>query len=122
MAQATTDDPLDVLVHRGEGIPQRAVEYAEGRVRTLTSHSPRQIRRATVVLQPTTGNPGLRPITVHATLDLEGLPVREHAVGDTIDEAVDLVREKLRGRLVRISAGMHADYRPRLRLVPDSDR
>ncbi|WP_158894841.1 HPF/RaiA family ribosome-associated protein [Amycolatopsis anabasis] len=114
MAEASTDRPVDVQVQRGAGIPARAAEYAEGTLRTLAYHAPRPIRHATVTLMRMDGD---QPITVHATLDIEGLPVRAHAVGDSIAEAVDLVREKLHGRLARLSDGMRLDYRPRLRVV-----
>jgi ribosome-associated translation inhibitor RaiA len=48
-----------------------------------------------------------RPAVAEATLEVNGHPLRAHAAADHLEEAVDLLEDRLRPQLEHLSSHLH---------------
>jgi ribosome-associated translation inhibitor RaiA len=93
-------------------VPPEATEYAVSKVRAALHHAPGPVLRTSLTLD--SAAPGDR---VDAHVDIDGVGVHVHAVGETLREATDLMQDRLRSRFRRIrrrpAQGPHpAESRP----------
>jgi ribosome-associated translation inhibitor RaiA len=105
MKRRATEPIADVEVVVRGPVPADAREYAEDKIATLTTYSRDPILHARVKL---TGgeNPGMsRAIVAQGNLDVNGRFVRAQVAARNATEAIDLLRDKLRGRLARMAPG-----------------
>jgi len=100
MTRITPIPSPQVRTHGPVGRSARA--YASTKVETALRHSPAPVLRARLVLDAAA--PGHR---VEAHADISGVPVHVHAVGSTIEEATDLVQQKLLSCMRRIRRRPH---------------
>ncbi|GAA2626229.1 HPF/RaiA family ribosome-associated protein [Paractinoplanes durhamensis] len=84
-------------VHTHGTVPTDAAEYAVGKLTAALHHAPAPVLRAELTLEAEA--PGDR---VDAHVDVNGAGVHVHAVGETFQEATDLMQDRLRSRLRRI--------------------
>ena len=90
------------MTARGQ-VSERAKRAAEDKLAKLARFASRPVlfARATLVRE---AHPALeRPATAKATFDLAGRIVRAHAAAPEMSEAIDLLVERLRGRLAELS-------------------
>jgi ribosome-associated translation inhibitor RaiA len=84
-------------VHTHGEVAPEATEYAVRKLRAALHHAPAPVLRSSLTLD--SAAPGDR---VDAHVDVNGVGVHVHAVGDTLQEATDAMQERLRSRLRRI--------------------
>lgn len=84
-------------VHTHGDVPVEAKVYAVGKVEAALHHAPGHVLRTSLTLD--SAAPGDR---VDAHVDVDGIGVHVHAVGETMQEATDLMQERLRSGLRRI--------------------
>ena len=84
-------------VHTHGEVTADASEYALRKLRAALHHTSAPVLRALLTLDAAA--PGNR---VDAHVDINGVRVHVHAVGDTMQEAIDAVQDRLRSRLRRI--------------------
>ncbi|MFI7542455.1 hypothetical protein [Actinoplanes sp. NPDC049599] len=84
-------------VHTHGHVGPEATEYAVGKLTAALHHAPGPVLRTSLTLDAAA--PGDR---VDAHVDVNGIGVHVHAVGATLQEATDLMQERLRSRLRRI--------------------
>ena len=89
-------------VHVHGTVGNRAREYAISKLEAALHHAPGQILRTSLTLD--SDAPGNR---VDAHVDVAGVGVHVHAVGETMQEATDLLQERLRSRLRRLRRTHH---------------
>lgn len=107
----TTSPDLDVHVSTSGDIDGSAKQYAADKVAVVASHTGQPILGAEVKLR-VERNPSLdRPAVAEATLDVNGRPVRAHVAGTTIEEAIDLLEQRLLRRLARTEAANDDKHR-----------
>jgi len=95
---ATT--PIEVTT-RGE-VPDQVRDYAVEKVRHVLTLVGEPVLHAHVVLTVDADPARERPAHVEAGLDVNGVPVRAHISAPELQEAVDLVEQRLRRRLVQL--------------------
>jgi ribosome-associated translation inhibitor RaiA len=97
-------------------------EYAQAKIRRVAAHTRRPIPNATVkLIQPvrhTLGNINALPdrgaygpvetATANATLNVNGRPTRAHAAAESMQGAIDLLRDRLEKRLSRVERDWEA--------------
>ena len=88
---------LHPQVHTHGDVPAEARAYAVTKVEAALHHAPGPVLRTSLTLDSVA--PGDR---VDAHIDVDGVGVHVHAVGQTMQEATDLMQERLRSRLRRI--------------------
>ncbi|GIM90913.1 HPF/RaiA family ribosome-associated protein [Paractinoplanes toevensis] len=88
---------INPQVHTHGEVPADATDYAVGKLTAALHHAPAPILRAELTLD--SHAPGDR---VDAHVDVNGAGVHVHAVGETFQEATDLMQDRLRSRLRRI--------------------
>jgi ribosome-associated translation inhibitor RaiA len=104
---------LHPQVHIHGDVPAEARAYAVTKVEAALHHAPGTVLRTSLTLD--SAAPGDR---VDAHVDVDGVGVHVHAVGETLQEATDLMQERLRSRLRRIRRRPAQGPRPpRLTLV-----
>ncbi|WP_406176217.1 HPF/RaiA family ribosome-associated protein [Streptomyces sp. NBC_00996] len=92
----------EIQVETQGQMPPGAVEYAQEKVRALTGRTREPVLYARVKLT-CMANPAMeRPAIAQANLDVNGRPARAHVSADTVTEAVDLLQDRLAGRLERL--------------------
>jgi ribosome-associated translation inhibitor RaiA len=84
-------------VHTHGSVAPEATAYAVQKLEAALHHAPAPVLRSWLTLD--TAAPGDR---VEAHVDVSGVGVHVHAVGDTLQEATDAMQERLRSRLRRI--------------------
>ncbi|MFF6850759.1 hypothetical protein [Streptomyces antimycoticus] len=78
------------------------IEYAQEKVRALTGRTGEPVLFARVKLTHL-ANPAMeRPALAQANLDVNGRLARAHVAATTVTEAVDLLQDRLAGRLERL--------------------
>jgi ribosome-associated translation inhibitor RaiA len=97
--KTASDFDLEVVC-RGTGIDDATVAYAKRKVHAAARAAPALVLFGRVKISHEPHRSIERPIVVAASLDLDGHLVRAHAAGHTATEAVDLLEERLRRRLV----------------------
>jgi ribosome-associated translation inhibitor RaiA len=84
-------------VHTHGKVTAEATAYAVGKLEAALHHAPGPVLRTSLSLD--SAAPGDR---VDAHVDVNGVGVHVHAIGQTMQEAADLMQERLRSRLRRI--------------------
>jgi ribosomal subunit interface protein len=92
---------VQVSVRQGHVSPQTQ-EYAAEKIGHVAAYSHEPVLFAHVVLQRAPDPARQRPAMAEATLDVNGTPVRAHVAAEHMWEAVDLLEERLRRRLVQL--------------------
>jgi ribosome-associated translation inhibitor RaiA len=95
MVLVSTGVVPSVRIH-GRGAVQ-ARDYAVDKLAAALRHAPGPVLFARLTLD--SGAPGER---VDAQVDVDGIAVHVHAVGDTMTEAIDRLQERMRARLRRM--------------------
>ncbi|HEY4315534.1 MAG TPA: HPF/RaiA family ribosome-associated protein [Actinomycetes bacterium] len=97
MAHQESAAVLHPQVHTHGDVPADARAYAVAKVEAALHHAPGPVLRTSLTLD--SAAPGDR---VDAHVYVDGVGVHVHAVGQTLQEATDLMQERLRSRLRRI--------------------
>ncbi|SNY59167.1 HPF/RaiA family ribosome-associated protein [Paractinoplanes atraurantiacus] len=84
-------------VHTHGEVEPGATAYAVGKLEAALHHAPAPVLRSSLTLDSSA--PGDR---VDANVNVNGVNLHVHAVGETLQEATDLMQERLRSRLRRI--------------------
>jgi ribosome-associated translation inhibitor RaiA len=88
---------LPVHIRTHGAVPPEATDYAVTKLGSALQHAPDPVVASWVTLDAAA--PGDR---VDAHVNISGIHVHVHAVGETLQEATDLMQERLRSRLRRI--------------------
>lgn len=91
------DQVINPQVHTHGTVPPEAAAYAVEKLEAALHHAPGTVLRTSLSLD--SAAPGDR---VDAHVDVNGVGVHVHAVGQTMQEATDAMQERLRSRLRRI--------------------
>ena len=91
------DQVIHHQVHTHGDVGAEATTYAVDKLEAALHHAPAPVLRTSLTLDAAA--PGDR---VDAHVDVNGVGVHVHAVGETLQEATDLMQERLRSRLRRI--------------------
>lgn len=92
---------VQVSVRQGH-VAAPTQEYAAEKIGHVASYSHEPVLFAHVVLQRAADPARERPAMAEATLDVNGTPVRAHVAAEHMWEAIDLLEERLRRRLVQL--------------------
>ncbi len=103
-----TEPAVTPQVHTHGEVGSEATAYAVGKLTAALQHAPGPVLRASLTLDAAA--PGDR---VGAHVDVNGAGVHVHAFGETMQEATDLMQERLRSRLHHLRR--RPDQGPRLR-------
>lgn len=87
--------PVHIRTHGA--VPPEARDYAVAKLDAALQHAPDPVVASWVTLDA--GAPAER---VDARVNVSGIHLHVHAVGETLQEATDLMQERLRSRLRRI--------------------
>ena len=88
---------INPQVHTHGTVPPEAAAYAVEKLEAALHHAPGPVLRTSLSLD--SAAPGDR---VDAHVDVNGVGVHVHAIGQTMQEATDSMQERLRSRLRRI--------------------
>lgn len=97
-----TDLAVGPQVYTHGHVTPEAEEYARAKVLTALQHAPAPVLRIRLTLDGTAYGD-----RVDVQVDVNGTGIHVHAVGETMQEATDLLQERLRSRL------RHLRRRPR---------
>jgi ribosome-associated translation inhibitor RaiA len=103
----------DVRVRLLGQTPVGCADQARTAVADLLAHRRERVIGATVKLTQQRCPGPTRPARAEASLDLGSSTVRAHVAGATMDEAIDLLTDRLAARLIRLSDRQRAVQRPR---------
>lgn len=95
-----------VNTQSGGQVPRELLDRAREKVERLCGRSPEQVLAARVRL--TMGSGADRPALAQANLDVNGRTVRVQTAAATMDEAVDLLEDRLAERLRRVARNWEA--------------
>jgi len=104
-------------VHTHGEVTPEATDYAVQKLQAALHHAPAPVLRSWLTLDAAA--PGDR---VEAHVDVDGVGVHVHAVGETLQEATDAMQERLRSRLRRIRRRPTQGPRPRANAAGPSGR
>ncbi len=90
---------VNIHTELADGVPAEAADYAREKVGALARYAPADVPVATARLD----FDGPRLIVAHGRLDVDGVPVNARAAGETYTEAVDLLHDRLKHRLLTLS-------------------
>jgi ribosomal subunit interface protein len=100
-------DELDLTIATQGEVSDQAKEHARAKITRLVGYARDPILWAQVRLS-VNDRPGRdRPAEVEAIIDINGTPVRAHVAARDIDEAIDLVDDRLMRRLKRHEELVH---------------
>jgi ribosome-associated translation inhibitor RaiA len=106
--------PVRAMTHGA--VPEKAQEFAVAKVRAVLAHVTRPVLSARVTLTMSADPAVARPAVAQATIDVNGRIVRAEAAGRTMRDAIELMADRLRGRLRRAVRPRFALRRRRLSL------
>ncbi|MEU9076997.1 HPF/RaiA family ribosome-associated protein [Kitasatospora sp. NPDC004745] len=86
---------------RGE-VSLAAPDYARARLLAVVERLHEPVLAARVKLTQESNHAVVKPAIAQAVVDLNGRPVRAHVAAATMQEAVDLLRDRLSARLARV--------------------
>ncbi|EST36807.1 sigma 54 modulation/S30EA ribosomal C-terminal domain-containing protein [Streptomyces roseochromogenus] len=102
MKRSAPQQAPEIQVETQGEMPPGVIEYAQEKVRALTSRTREPVPFARVKLTHM-ANPAIeRPAIAQANLDVNGRPARAHVAAATVTEAVDLLQDRLVARLERL--------------------
>jgi ribosome-associated translation inhibitor RaiA len=96
---SVTPTPVKVEVTLRGHVPDRMRGYAVEKIGHIAGYTRAPVRSVHVVLDLVADPARERPALAEAVLDVDGTPVRAHVAADRPGEAVDLLADRLRGRL-----------------------
>ncbi|MER5635560.1 sigma 54 modulation/S30EA ribosomal C-terminal domain-containing protein [Kitasatospora sp. NPDC002227] len=99
-----------VVETRGE-VSSAAPEYARGKLLAVLERLDEPVLAARVKLTQEANHAVAKPSLAQATVDLNGRPVRAHVAAATMQEAVDLLQDRLTARLARARDRRHGERR-----------
>lgn len=101
MSRLSQQETESVLVElTGLHTPEER-HYAVQKFHALAAYTHRPLRRVHVTVV-VSGNPGaIHPVSLSATVDLDGRLVHAHTAGDSVYECIDAVRQLLYTKVVR---------------------
>lgn len=99
MRPTKTDQPV-VQIELAAGVPASVGDYARDKIMDLARFSRLPILFIKVRLM-TAGHGNNSGVVAHANLHVNGTPLITHAVAKTATEVVDLLKDKIHGRLIR---------------------
>jgi ribosome-associated translation inhibitor RaiA len=100
---ARLEVPLDVVI-RGDAPSEAVIDYARDKVLMALRPAPRRVRSGRLTLSSEPHRSIRRPASAEVLLDLDGRVVVARAAARSAREAVDLLEDRLRQRLVRVRA------------------
>jgi ribosomal subunit interface protein len=103
--------PVPVRVTVRGHVEQAAREYAEKRIAHVCRYAHEPVLSAHAVLTLASDPARQRPAIAEATLDVNGTPLRAQVAAEQMPEAVDLLVDRLRGRLVQHQERARARHR-----------
>ncbi|RSM85171.1 hypothetical protein DMH04_17880 [Kibdelosporangium aridum] len=101
MRHGKNEQQPNVQIELTGSISREAADYAKDKVLHLMKYARGPVLFVKVRLM-SAGHGINKNVVAHANLDVNGTPVISHSVGKTATEAVDLLQDKLRGRLGRM--------------------
>lgn len=109
MSPVTTQPMPDVRVESSGPIPAQSAEYARAKVAAaIGRYAPSPVLHARVRLALAADHAVAFPATAQASLDVNGRFVRAHAAAQTPRAAADLLHDRLRAQLTRLSGAQRA--------------
>jgi ribosome-associated translation inhibitor RaiA len=96
------DQVISPQVHSHGQVGRWVRDYAVDKLAAALQHAPGEVIRTSLTLDAAA--PGNR---VDAHVNVNGVGVHVHAVGESMQEAVDLLQERLRSRLHRLRRTHH---------------
>ena len=110
---------VELVVTDGQ-VGQRAKDHAREMIASLERLAPRPLLHAQIKLS-TDGSDGITsPAHAQATLDVNGTRVRAHVAASRHEEAIDLLADRLRTQLQRLSTRLESMRREPV-TVPDGE-
>jgi hypothetical protein len=94
------------------------VPYTQRKIDAALRHTGLPVLHSTVVVTRHRDPARTRPVTAHATVDLNGRLVRVTISAGTPREAVDLLVDRLRARIARLGPGWRYRHDHRDRATP----
>jgi ribosome-associated translation inhibitor RaiA len=104
-----SDLVIEPQVRTHGGVTPEAREYAREKVTAAVQHAPEPVLRVRLTLEAAASGD-----RVDVQADVNGVGVHVHAVGSTMQEAIDIVQERLRSRLRHLRRRPAQGSRPRL--------
>ncbi|MFD4660647.1 HPF/RaiA family ribosome-associated protein [Kitasatospora sp. NPDC058444] len=128
----TRTAPDITVTTRGE-VTLAAPDYARTKLLAVLERLDEPVLAVRVKLTQEPNHAVARPSTAQATLDLNGRPVRAHVAATTMQEAVDLLQDRLNARIARVRAHRHHrhhterpaarhEHRPQRRALDSEER
>ena len=103
MKRSATQSAPDVVVESRDELPREYSDYARTKIAALERATREPILYARVRLDQAPNPAVPRPAIAQANLDVNGRLVRAQVAGSDMYEAIDLLQERLRRRLVRLA-------------------
>jgi ribosome-associated translation inhibitor RaiA len=92
-------------------VPARMRDYAVEKIGHVAAHTRAPVHTIHVVLDLVADPARERRSLAEAVIDVDGTPVRAHVAADQPDEAVDLLADRLRGRLDELADRFRTRHR-----------
>jgi len=83
-------------------VPDGARDYAVARIAPLARYAPMPVDDAAVRLTTTSARRARPRVVAHVRLAMAGLGVNAEAEAETYTEAIDLVRDRVTGQLLKL--------------------
>ncbi|MFJ8625111.1 HPF/RaiA family ribosome-associated protein [Kitasatospora sp. NPDC093550] len=108
MNQLQTEPATDVLVETRGEVTSAAPDYARRKMLAVLGRLDEPVLAARVKLAQEANHAMAKPSLAQAVVDLNGRPVRAHVAATTMQEAVDLLQDRLIARIARVRG--HRDH------------
>lgn len=102
-----TRPAVDLTVTTRGEVTLAAPDYARTKLLNVVEKLHEPVLAARVKLTQESHHTVTKPSIAQATIDLNGRPVRAHVAAATMQEAIDLLQERLRARIERVRAHGH---------------
>ncbi|MEV7770226.1 HPF/RaiA family ribosome-associated protein [Kitasatospora sp. NPDC086791] len=107
MTRLQTRTATEVLVATRGEVSLAAPEYARTKLLAVLERLDEPVLEARVKLTQEANHAVAKPSIAQATIDLNGRPVRAHVAAATMQEAVDLLQDRLNARIARVRTHRH---------------
>ncbi|MBP0450555.1 HPF/RaiA family ribosome-associated protein [Kitasatospora sp. RG8] len=111
MNRLQTGPATEVLVETRGEVTLAAPDYARTKMRAVLTRLDEPVLAARVKLTQEPNHSMAKPSLAQAVVDLNGRPVRAHVAAATMQEAVDLLQDRLNARIARVRD--HREHRRR---------
>lgn len=115
-------DPAPAVVELAGGIADDLVAYARRKIATVLARTGRPVPYSRLRVERHADPARQRPVTAHASVDLDGRPVHVEVAATKPREAVDLLLDRLAHRLEREARGWSAHRAGREHARPPARR